>query len=327
MGGLLGGLVAAGLLVGSCSSGTSLPVSAPTAREPAASTVDPPSPSPALVPRSSLWGSSDPPCTLGATEQACHGWTNTIVDGGSVAFTTGGSAPIPDGSSGPFLQSMTCTYNVPDVPTQAAAGTPATVLYLYCQIVASDPNQAVVQAFGQLAPQIALGSNFDPCGQVRPSGPLQWYMQAMYFWRSPDGTGQCVGGTIYPVAVGAQVTSTIDWDAANGWWELSITDGANTSSQTVEAPSSPSGENATMSWSDVAAVVPGGSFEMWNGVETGSYPSDAWTMATMFEALPNASTTPFPPMVPVTTESPTKTDSNATTVTCTPDSVCTWAPP
>ncbi len=306
---LLAAVVALG--TAGCAAGSATATPAPTSLSSGqdgdgAATTDPPSPD--VVPRSTLGSeSSEPACILGATSPSCHGWVNTLVEAGTV----------------PFVQSMTCTYNVPEKPTAVASTATSDdpeVLYLYCQIVGAGVNAG---EFGQLAPQIAFGADFDVCGQPRPTAGAQWYMQAMYFWMAPSATkGQCVGGEIFEVAVGATITSTIEWVPTQQWWQLSISDGTNTSTQTVEAPQAPDGQNATMNWSDFTVIVPGGSFEMWNGTEVGDYPADDWNMTTSFEQLPD---TPIDPahLQMVWTGKTT----NATSVSCDAQSACTWSPP
>lgn len=132
---------------------------------------------------------------------------------------------------------------------------------------------------------------------------------------------RCLGGEIHPVAVGARITSRIEWDVTNAWWQLSITDGTNTSVETVEAPGDPSGADPTTSWSEFTAIVPGGSFEAWNGVDAGDYPANDWVMTTTFATLPD---TPVAAsawqMVSVGRE------SKPTRVTCSAP-VCTWTAP
>lgn len=247
-----------------------------------------------------------PACAIGASVQHCHGWVNTNVRSGAI----------------PFVQSMTCSYSVPDIPSAMSQGSPATALYLYCQIVANEPSDpALEKAFGQMAPQIAIGSNFDVCGQPRPTGSPRWYMQAMYFWESST-QGVCVGGTIFPVEVGAYITSVIEWDALNGWWNLSITDGVNTSVQIVKAPSDPNGTNASHRWTDFSSIRPAGSFELWNGVVRGSYPANEWQMQTSFTTLPDH------PIAPASLQMIERgNNTNAMSVSCAENNRCTWLPP
>jgi hypothetical protein len=299
-------LVTTGCSSGAGTTASAAPSASASPQRDDAATTD--APSPDVVPRSTLGStSSDPACTLGASSPSCHGWVNTLVEAGTV----------------PFVQSMTCTYNVPEKPTASASTATSEypeVLYLYCQIVGGGEN---ADEFGQLAPQIAFGADFDVCGQPRPSALYEWYMQAMYFWKAPSATkGQCVGGEIFEVEVGATITSTIEWVPAQQWWQLSITDGTNTSTQTVEAPQAPDGQNATMNWSDFTVIVPGGSFEMWNGTEVGDYPADDWNMTTSFEQLPDT------PIDPSYLQMVWAGDStNATSVSCDAQSACTWSPP
>ncbi len=245
-----------------------------------------------------------PPCILGASQQGCHGWASTATGG-----------PVP------FVKSMTCTYSVPEIPVAIADGNPPTVLYLYCQVVGGAATGTLSPSvFGQMAPQIAIGADFDTCGQTRPSGPIQWYMQAMYFWDS-NGKPQCLGGPIFPVSIGASVTSVIEWDTANQLWLLSITDGTNTSSQSVKAPSDPTGSLQEHQWSDFTSIRPGASFEIWNGVSTGSYPLNEWQLQTTFEQ----SSVPIAPLL--LQMIPKASDSNAMSVACSSTSLCTWEPP